>query len=205
MATDDMRQAVQMAYRALDIEGQAVLRIRDQIDGSLEHAIELLHAAPGKVVVSGLGKSGHIGAKMAATFASTGTPAHFVHASEALHGDSGMAADGDVAILISNSGTTAEVCAFGTMLTQRGIAVIAMTSDLQSPLAQLAKTTLSIAVEQEADPLNLAPTTSTTATLAIGDALAVGLMVLNGMTDQDFFRFHPGGALGADLSKTVER
>ena len=191
--------AVEAALHAMDIESGAIARARDLVRAALPAAIELLSAAKGRVVVSGLGKSGHIGAKIAATLASTGTPAQFVHSTEALHGDSGMVREGDVAIFISNSGETADVCQFGRMLSERGVPIIAMTGDEGSTLARLARVVLSIDVEREADPLGLAPTASTAATLAIGDALASALMTVSGFTEADFALRHPGGSLGAQL------
>lgn len=196
MIGQDTTRALRSALDALSIEAAALLRTRDLVRDALPAAIELLAKAKGRVIVSGLGKSGHVGAKIAATLASTGTPAQFVHATEALHGDSGMAVPGDVAILISNSGRTTEVCHFARMLKDRGVPVIAMTGPADSPLAQSADVFLSIDVEREADPLNLAPTASTTSTLALGDALAAALMTLRGFRPEDFAVHHPGGSLG---------
>lgn len=197
-------QALSAALDALDVEAAAVRSARERVAAALPAALDLLSQATGRVIVSGIGKSGHIAAKIAATLASTGTPAQFVHATEALHGDSGMASPGDVAVLISNSGRTAEVCQFGRMLARRGIPVLAMTGVDDSPLALLATVHLSIAVDREADPLGLAPTASTTVTVAIGDALAAGLMARRGFTASDFAGFHPGGSLGEDLTDPTQ-
>ncbi len=196
---DARAAALDAADRAMAVEARAIARTRIAVRDALPHAIDLLRSARGRVIVSGLGKSGHIGAKMAATLASTGTPAFFVHSAEALHGDSGMATADDVAILISYSGETAEVCQFGRMLKDIGTRLIAMTGVPESSLAKLADVSLSIAVEHEADPLDLAPTASTASTLAVGDALAAALMTWSGFSPSDFARRHPGGSLGRQL------
>lgn len=197
---DDLGGAVAAATRAISVEIADISVAVGGIEESLSRALELLHNTPGKIIVSGIGKPGHIGKKIAATLASTGSPAFFVHATEALHGDSGMATTGDSAILLSNSGTTAEVCAFGSMLKSWGIPIVAMTKSAHSPLGQLADVTLELHLPSEADPLGLAPTTSTTLKLILGDALAIGLMTLSGFTAEDFGARHPGGALGQQLA-----
>jgi arabinose-5-phosphate isomerase len=156
-------------------------------------------ACEGHLVVTGLGKSGLVGRKIAATLASTGTPATFIHAGDALHGDSGAVTSRDLVLALSASGETAEVCAFARMLRDREIPVIAMTGAEESTLAGLATYTLDTMVLREADPLNLAPTASTTAALVMGDALACALVVLREFTHHDFARFHPSGALGRKL------
>jgi len=199
MSDATMAQAVAAADRALTIESEAIAATRTTVRDTLPEALRVLSQRRGRVVVSGLGKSGHVGAKIAATLASTGTPAFFVHAAEALHGDSGMVTPEDVAILISHSGETAEVCHFARMLSARGVALIAMTGRPTSTLARLARVHLSIEVAREADPLGLAPTASTASTLALGDALAAGLMTLSGFTADEFAEFHPGGSLGRQL------
>lgn len=196
----DLSAAVSASTRAISDEIEATTAATQQIGPSLGAALELLHATRGKIIVSGIGKPGHIGKKIAATLASTGSPSFFVHSTEALHGDSGMATEGDTAILLSNSGTTAEVCAFGSMLKNWGIPIVAMTKSAHSPLGQLADVTLELAIDGEADPLGLAPTTSTTLKLILGDALAVGLMTLSGFTAEEFGARHPGGALGQILA-----
>ncbi|TDE89714.1 SIS domain-containing protein [Occultella glacieicola] len=181
------------------IESRSIARTADLVEPTLGAAITLIRASHGRVLVSGLGKSGHIARKIAATLSSTGTPAQFVHAGEALHGDSGAATPGDVAILISNSGETVEVCEFANMLTAWGVPIIAMTRDPASPLAFFARVTLDISVDGEADPLGLAPTASAVSTLAVGDALAIALMTLSGFTSEQFGERHPSGALGQKL------
>jgi arabinose-5-phosphate isomerase len=163
-------------------------------------ALERLLAVRGRVVVTGLGKSGLVGAKLAATFASTGTPAFFVHAADALHGDAGMVAPGDLLLAISKSGTTAEVVRFAQVVRSRGIEVVALTGcGGASPLCALATAVVDIGVDAEADPFDLVPTTSTAVTAIVGDALAVALMVARGFGPADFHEHHPGGALGAAL------
>ncbi|MDR1432455.1 MAG: SIS domain-containing protein [Propionibacteriaceae bacterium] len=191
-----IENGVTTALSALDIEASALSVAKARVSGQMAAALELLHRAAGRVIVSGIGKSGHIGAKIAASLASTGTPAFFIHSTEALHGDSGMVTGDDAAILISNSGETAEVLAFGQMLAAWGVPIIALTGGEGSTLAKLAKVTLDVSVAAEADPLGLAPTASTTCTLAVGDALAAGLMAINGFTPGDFHQRHPGGSLG---------
>ncbi|MBI2914346.1 MAG: SIS domain-containing protein [Firmicutes bacterium] len=167
-------------------------------------ALRLLAGCEGKVVVTGVGKSGHIGRKIAASLASTGTPAFFVHSDEALHGDSGMVGPEDVVVAISNSGETAEVLAFLAILRGIGAPVIAMTGRSGSTLARQAGAVLDVGVAREADPLGLAPTASTVATLAMGDALVSALMALGNFSRKDFARFHPGGALGNMLLTSGE-
>ena len=193
------RRAHTAALRAIAIEAAAVSALGDRIDARFDAAISLMLERSGRVVVSGLGKTGHIGRKLAATLASTGTPAFFIHAAEALHGDSGMAHEDDVAILISNSGSTQEVCAFGRMLKDRGIPIIALVGRPDSELASIATISLDVSAKEEADPLNLAPTASAVAALAMGDALACALMAARGFGSEDFAKRHPGGALGAAL------
>lgn len=199
-AEDHVRSAaLAAADRAMAIESDAIARTRAAVRAALPQAVDVLRRTRGKVVVSGLGKSGHIGSKIAATLASTGTPAVFVHAGEALHGDSGVVTPDDVGILISYSGETAEVCQFARMLGVLGVPLIAMTGRAESTLAALAEVHLSIAVEREADPLNLAPTASTASTLALGDGLAAALMTWSGFGPADFAARHPGGSLGHRL------
>jgi arabinose-5-phosphate isomerase len=203
--TDDaLQRGVDAALAAMSIESDSIARTREEVRTSLPRAVELLSAVSGRVLVSGLGKSGHIGAKMAATLASTGTPAQFVHAGEALHGDSGVATSGDAAILISYSGETVEVCQFAQMLRAVGVPMIALTGRADSTLALGADVHLSIAVTREADPLNLAPTASTASTLALGDALAAALMAISGFSPEDFWLRHPGGSLGKQLAGSAE-
>ena len=187
------------ARRVFDIETRALQALAERIDASFQHACQLLLACSGRVVVSGMGKSGHIGRKIAATLASTGTPAFFVHPGEASHGDLGMITDGDVVILISYSGESDELLTIVPALKRQGLRLIAMTGNEQSRLARLADVHLDISVTEEACPLGLAPTTSTTATLVMGDALAVSLLEARGFTAEDFARSHPAGSLGRRL------
>ncbi|MGH3626696.1 MAG: KpsF/GutQ family sugar-phosphate isomerase [Sciscionella sp.] len=170
--------------------------VADRLGQPFVDAVELILDADGRVAVTGLGKSGLVGRKIAATLSSTGTPAFFVHAAEAHHGDAGMVLPADVMIAISNSGETAEVVAFAHMAHARGTGVIALVGVLDSALAREADVFLDIQVEREADPLDLAPTASTTVTMAMGDALSIALMVLRGYRPEDFFLNHPAGALG---------
>jgi len=184
---------------AMTQAAREVSRAADRFD-QVGPALELLLATRGRVVVTGLGKSGLVGAKLAATLASTGTPAFFVHAADALHGDAGMVAPGDVLLAISKSGSTAEVERFARMVRMRGVPVVAMTGcGGGSVLCGLADAVVDIGVEREADPNDLAPTASTAVTAVIGDALAIGLMVAKGFGPDDFHEHHPGGALGAQL------
>lgn len=185
--------------RTLDIEARAVQALAERIDGLFAQACRLCLAATGRVVVTGLGKSGHVGGKIAATLASTGTPAFFLHAAEAAHGDLGMVSRGDVVIAISNSGETPEVLMLLPHLKRIGLPVIAITGGTTSTLAQAATVNLDVSVAEEACPHNLAPTASTTATLAMGDALAIALLQARGFTPEDFARSHPGGSLGRKL------
>ena len=196
--------ALTAAADAIRHETTAVEALLHRLDETFLAVVDEIAAAPGRVVVTGLGKSGIVGRKIAATLASTGTPAIFVHAVEALHGDSGMVTEGDVMLAISNSGETAEACEFARLVTARGIPVVALVGRTNSTLARCAKHVLDIGVPREADPLNLVPTASTTATLVLGDALASALMVRRGFTASDFARFHPGGSLGARLLSDSE-
>ena len=188
-----------MARDTLDIEAHALLGLKARLDERFVQAVQLMLHVQGRVVVTGMGKSGHIGRKIAATLASTGTPAMFVHPGEASHGDLGMIKKVDLVLGISNSGESDELVAILPMLKRQGVPVIAMTGDLQSTLAQHADVVLDSSVEKEACPLNLAPTASTTAQLALGDALAVALLDARGFKAEDFARSHPGGSLGRRL------
>jgi arabinose-5-phosphate isomerase len=185
--------------RALEIEGRAIAALVPRLDASFARACAICLDCRGRVIVCGMGKSGHIAGKIAATLASTGTPAFFMHAAEASHGDIGMITRDDVLLAISNSGETAEVLLLIPHLSRLGVPVIAITGNAKSTLARAASVHLDVSVDEEACPLNLAPTASTTATLAIGDALAVALLEARGFTSQDFARSHPGGALGRKL------
>ncbi|MDI3490156.1 MAG: arabinose-5-phosphate isomerase [Thauera sp.] len=188
-----------LARRVLRIEAAAVAALADRIGPEFERAVALILQRHGRVIVTGIGKSGHIGRKLAATLASTGTPAYFVHAAEAAHGDLGMITPEDVVIALSNSGTSEEVLTIVPLVKRQGARLISITGRPESPLAQQADVHLEAAVAEEACPLNLAPTASTTATLALGDALAVALLDARGFGADDFARSHPGGALGRRL------
>lgn len=194
-------RALLLARATLQIEADAIIALHTRLatDHSVGQAVALLLQCKGRVVVSGIGKSGHIARKIAATLASTGTPAMFVHPAEAAHGDLGMVTSDDAFIAISNSGETMELMAIVPIIKRMGAVLIAMTGQPASSLAQLADVHLDVSVAQEACPLNLAPTASTTVTLALGDALAVALLDLRGFKEEDFARSHPGGALGRRL------
>jgi len=195
----DESRAIGLAHETLEIEAAAVLGLRQRIGQSFARAVGLMLNVPGRVVVMGMGKSGHIGRKIAATLASTGTPAMFVHPAEASHGDLGMVTAADILIAISNSGESEELTAILPVLKRQGVPLIAMTGNPASTLGRHADVVLDTAVEKEACPLNLAPTASTTAQLALGDALAVALLDARGFKAEDFARSHPGGALGRKL------
>lgn len=197
------RSAIESARRTIAIERQAVEQLEHRIDDSFSKAVDLLASVDGRVIVSGMGKSGHIGNKIAATLASTGTPAQFVHPAEAYHGDMGMVTRSDAALLMSNSGTTSEITALLPLLKRLGIPIIAMTGNASSTLATAADVHLNIGVSEEACPLDLAPTASTTANLVMGDALAIALLEQRGFTAEDFAFTHPGGALGRRLLTRV--
>lgn len=196
---DHKQDTLNLAKEVLQAEAQALVNLANTIGEPFLAAVELLLACKGRIVVSGVGKSGHIGKKLAATLASTGSPAFFVHAAEAAHGDLGMITKDDIVIGISNSGTTSELLTIVPVLKREGTPLIAMTSSAESALAQHADVHLDVGVKTEACPLNLAPTTSTTATLALGDALAIACMAAKGFRSEDFARSHPGGALGRRL------
>lgn len=203
----DMSQSnelIQSAQRTLRLELEAVQGLAASIDANFVKACELILASTGRVVVVGMGKSGHIGNKIAATLASTGTPAFFVHPAEASHGDMGMITRDDVILALSNSGSTAEIVTLLPLIKRLGIQLISLTGNPDSPLAQAAEVNLDARVAQEACPLNLAPTSSTTAALVLGDALAIALLEARGFTAEDFAFSHPGGALGRRLLLKVE-
>lgn len=192
------------ARRALQIEQQAIAGLVQRLGPSFEAAVRLMFACQGKIVVTGMGKSGHVGHKIAATLASTGTMAFFLHPAEAIHGDLGMVGPDDVILALSNSGATEEVVRLLGPLRRMGVKVIAMTGNPQSDLAQRAEVHLDASVAQEACPLGLAPTASTTAAMALGDALAVCLLSLRNFKAEDYAVFHPGGSLGKQLMTTVQ-
>ncbi|MEZ5741220.1 MAG: KpsF/GutQ family sugar-phosphate isomerase [Burkholderiaceae bacterium] len=191
------------ARDVLAIEAQAVAAAADGLDGDFVRACELILACQGRLVVSGMGKSGHVASKIAATFASTGTPAFFVHPAEASHGDLGMITAQDVVLCLSNSGSTEELVAIVPLIKRRGAGLIAMTGNPSSRLAGFADVHIDASVRREACPLNLAPTASTTTALALGDALAVAVLEARGFDANDFARSHPGGALGRRLLTRV--
>jgi arabinose-5-phosphate isomerase len=193
------QRAIALAQETLDIEAHAVLDLKARVGDSFAAAVELVLGISGRVVVMGMGKSGHIGRKIAATLASTGTPSLFVHPAEASHGDLGMITPQDIVLAISNSGESEEIAVILPVLKRLGTPLIAMTAQPQSTLAQNADVWLDTAVAKEACPLNLAPTASTTAQVAMGDALAVALLDARGFRAEDFARSHPGGALGRKL------
>ncbi len=195
----DTEKLLSRAVTVLRIESDAVAALASRIDSSFADACRLILGCAGRVVVSGIGKSGHIGRKIAATLASTGTPAFFVHAGEASHGDLGMVTRDDVVIALSNSGTTAELLNIVPLIKRSGARLVAVTGNPGSELARLADVHLNAAVDREACPLNLAPTASTTAMLALGDALAVALLEARGFGPDDFALSHPGGTLGRAL------
>ncbi len=188
-----------LGRETIEIEAQALQALARCIDSSFTHACELILATQGRVVVVGMGKSGHIGGKIAATLASTGTPAFFVHPGEASHGDLGMITPVDLVLAISNSGETDEILVILPIIKRMGVKLVALTGNRDSTLARQADAVLYCGVEREACPLNLAPTASTTATLAMGDALAVALLKARNLTREDFARAHPGGMLGRRL------
>lgn len=188
-----------LGLSVLDIEARAISALSQRIDQSFERACELLLACRGRIVVIGMGKSGHIGSKIAATLASTGSPAFFVHPAEASHGDLGMITATDVVLTLSNSGTTEEILKILPLIKRLQVPLIALTGNPEASLAQAADVHIDVSVEQEACPLGLAPTASTTATLAMGDALAVALLDARGFSSADFARSHPSGRLGRRL------
>lgn len=192
------------ALRVLEIEQRAITQLAQYIDDAFVDACQLILPCKGKVIVCGMGKSGHIGHKISATLASTGTPAFFMHPAEANHGDLGMLTEQDILLAISNSGETAELLALVPVVKRLGVPIIAMTSNKNSTLGQYANINLCIKVEQEACSLGLAPTSSTTATLVMGDALAVALLDARGFTSDDFALSHPGGSLGRKLLLKLE-
>lgn len=187
------------ALRTIRLEAEAVNALSERIDANFTRACALIMACSGRVIVTGMGKSGHIGKKIAATLASTGTPAFFVHPGEASHGDLGMITRSDIVLAISYSGTSSEIVTLLPLLKRAGIKIISMTANAQSTLGEVAEVNLDISVVHEACPLDLAPTSSTTATLVMGDALAIALLEARGFTAEDFAFSHPGGALGRKL------
>ncbi|PHS72678.1 MAG: D-arabinose 5-phosphate isomerase [Porticoccus sp.] len=201
MTTSNFAEA---ARRTIRLEAEAVTLLEERIDAAFERACELIMQCNGRVIVIGMGKSGHIGRKIAASLASTGTPAFFVHPGEASHGDLGMITRIDLVLALSNSGTTAEIITLLPLIKRMGLPLISMTGNPDSILAQASEAHLDVRVPSEACPLGLAPTTSTTATLVMGDALAIALLEARGFTAEDFAFSHPGGTLGRKLLLKVE-
>ncbi|MCO6058180.1 KpsF/GutQ family sugar-phosphate isomerase [Pseudomonas sp. MOB-449] len=195
---------IKSAQRTIQLEREAIDDLLLRIDADFVRACELILACKGRVVVVGMGKSGHVGKKIAATLASTGTPSFFVHPAEASHGDMGMITRDDVVLALSNSGSTAEIVTLLPLIKRLGITLVSLTGNPDSPLAKAAAANLDARVAQEACPLNLAPTSSTTAALVLGDALAIALLEARGFTAEDFAFSHPGGALGRRLLLKVE-
>ena len=185
-----------IAERVLRLEADAILSLIPKLDESFERAVDLLRGCAGRVIVTGMGKSGLIGRKIAATLASTGTPAYFLHPAEGVHGDLGMVARGDVVVALSNSGETDEVLAILPLLKRLGIPIVLLTGNPGSALARQCEVVMDVGVPEEACPMNLAPTSSTTAALATGDALALALLELRGLRPEDYAALHPRGALG---------
>jgi arabinose-5-phosphate isomerase len=199
----DAHEILARGRRVLELEAAALVLAQDALGDAFVHAVRLLAACRGRIIVAGVGKSGLVGRKMAATFTSTGTPAMFLHPVESVHGDLGIVGTDDVAILISKSGESDELLGLIDALARMGVHMIAMTSEPSSRLARAAEVTLDLGVREEACPHDLAPTTSTTVTLALGDALAVALLLEKGFRKEDFARLHPGGALGRRLLTRV--
>ena len=203
MAAMTLNSINELAKDVLDIEAKAILRLKNNIGDDFDKAVDILYNCKGRVIVTGMGKSGLIGKKIAATMSSTGTPAYFLHPAESTHGDSGVITRNDVIIAISNSGETQELLNLLPLIKRFGCEMIGMTGNLNSTLAKTSEVTLDISVEREACPLGKAPTASTTATLAMGDALAVCLMEKKGFTKEDFLMYHPSGKLGKGLTYKV--
>lgn len=199
-----MDEIVELAKRVLTVEAQSLLEIKDRIGEDFVKAVDIIYNSKGRVVVTGIGKSGLVGRKIAATLASTGTPSFFMHPAEASHGDLGMVTEEDVVVAISNSGETEEVLRLIPFLKYFNVKIIAITGNSQSTLAKQADAVLDISVKEEACPFGFIPTSSTTATLAVGDALAVALMRKNGFKKEDFAFFHPGGSLGRRMLTKVK-
>ena len=195
---------IELAKKVLKTEAEAILNVMNRLNADFLKAVDLLSACKGKVVITGMGKSGIICRKIAATMSSTGTPAVFMHPAEAIHGDLGIVAEGDIVIAVSNSGETEEILQLLEVLHRMGVPIIGMSSNPESSLARYSTLHLDVGVSKEACPLNLAPTASTTATLALGDALSMALLVKKGFKEEDFAIRHPGGALGKKLMKVGE-
>ena len=200
-----MINTIEFAKKCFEDEAQAILDMIPRLDENFSKAVDLIYNCKGKLIVTGVGKSGHVGEKIAATLASLGTPSFFLNPLDAYHGDLGMIATGDVVMAISYSGNTDELLRFIPLLIDRNIPIIGVSGNPESLLAQYSVCHLNIAVDHEADPLNLAPTSSTTTTMAMGDALACALVHLRNFKPSDFAQFHPGGSLGKRLLSTVKK
>lgn len=197
------QEAIERAKEVLKIEAQSILRLIDKIDNNFSNAVELIFKSKGRVIITGIGKSGLIGHKIAATLTSTGTQAIFLHPVEGIHGDLGIVTKEDILLAISNSGETRELLPVISSVRHIGAPVIAFTGKVSSSLGRISDITIDISVEKEACPFGLAPTSSSTATLAMGDALAIALIDRRKFLEKDFYKFHPGGSLGARLKATV--
>ena len=195
---------IEQAKEVLKIEAQSILSMMERIGSEFEEAIKLILSAKGRVILTGIGKSGLIGRKIAATLSSTGTPSLFLHPAEAIHGDLGMVSHDDIVLAISNSGQTAEISTLLPILKKMGVKTIAFTGGLDSPMTKICNVVIDVGVEREACPMGLAPTASTTAALAMGDALAVALLNRHRFNQNDFKKFHPGGDLGERLSVKIK-
>ncbi|MHA2620965.1 MAG: KpsF/GutQ family sugar-phosphate isomerase [bacterium JZ-2024 1] len=205
LTSEQKTLALKQAYEALQTEGKAVLALQDRLGDSFLRAIDLVLSLRGRLIFTGVGKSGIVARKIASTMASLGTASLFVHAVEAVHGDLGVIRDEDVTVVLSKSGETREILEFATILKERGVPVISVVGDMNSTLARLSDVALDVSVPREADHLNLAPTTSTTAALALGDALAVAVAALRNLTENDFALVHPAGSLGRQLLLRVDQ
>ena len=199
-----MKNVQEYAVRCLKDEAEAILSLIPQLDENFDKAVDMIYSCKGKVIVTGVGKSGNIGSKIAATLSSTGTPAFFINPLDVFHGDLGVMTPDDVVLALSNSGNTDELLRFLPMILHMKVPVIAMSGNSESLLAKYSDVHIKVKVEKEACPLNLAPTSSTTAALAMGDALAVALMQVRNFKPRDFAQFHPGGELGRRLLTTAE-
>ena len=199
------QEILQLAKNALSIEISELELLKNRLDDQFLKAVEIINSSKGKLIIVGIGKSAHVGNKMVATLNSTGTPSQFLHASEAIHGDLGVIQKTDIVLCISNSGNSPEIVTLAPFLKEYSSHLIGMTGNLKSKLAEFSDVVLNTFVEKEACPIKLAPTSSTTVQMALGDALAVCLMELNGFKESDFAKFHPGGSLGKNLTAKVEQ
>jgi arabinose-5-phosphate isomerase len=201
---DPSARAAEIAVKVMELEIEGIKAVMERLDGRFDRCVELLYTLRGRIIITGVGKSGLIGRKIAATFTSTGSPAIFVHPVEGVHGDLGIVSRDDVLMAISNSGETMEITSLAATIKKRGTSLVALTGGASSTLARMADLVLDIRVPREACPLNMAPTASTTATLCLGDAVAVALMIRRGFNKEDFLKHHPAGSLGARLNLKVE-